>query len=180
MGTLDLSGGGTYNLRGAGVLAATNVMGNLINSGTVNPGNSVGTMTVNGNYTQTAAGTLAVEIASPTSYDKVSVTGSASLNGTLAPLLLGGYRPSGNQVFPDILTTSGGVTGGFSTIANQQISPTLFWQPRYNPNSVDLGGPAQLRQPGPGSELQPAGGGDHAQRRGGGDHGRPEYGAERH
>jgi len=136
--TLDLSGGGTYDLRGAGVLAVVQVTGNLTNAGTVNPGNSVGTMNVNGHYTQTATGNYTLEIASPAGFDKITVTGSASLNGTLTPTLLGGYRPNGNQVFSNIITAGGGVTGAFGSIANPSISPTLFWQPRYHPGSVDL------------------------------------------
>ena len=84
---------------------------------------------------------LPAEIASASSYDKISVSGgpgTATLNGTIAPTLLGGYQVRGNQVFPGVITTTGGVTGTFSTILNQQISPTLFWQARYNPTSVDL------------------------------------------
>ena len=137
VGTLDLSGGGTYNLRGTGVFAALMVMGNLTNSGTVKPGNSVGNMTVNGNYTQTAAGTLVVEVASPTSYDKLNVTGTASLAGALTPTLLGGYQPQNNQGLSGVVTAAGGLTGNFANIANP-ISPTLFWQVRYQPTSVDL------------------------------------------
>ncbi len=37
--------------------------GNLVNSGIVSPGDSPGTLTVNGNYTQNAAGTLRIEVA---------------------------------------------------------------------------------------------------------------------
>jgi outer membrane autotransporter protein len=125
-----------------GTLSGTGtVVGALANSGTVNPGNSPGTLSVVGTYVQTTTGTYAAEIASATSYDRINVTGapgSASLDGALAPVLLGGYRPRGNQVFPGIITTTGGVTGNFSRIANQQISPTLVWQARYNPTSVDL------------------------------------------
>jgi len=105
------------------------------------PGNSPGTLSIVGTYNQTAAGTYTAEVASPTSYDRISVTGApgtAALAGAIAPTLSGGFKPRGNQVFPDVLTATGGVTGSFSTILNQQITPTLFWQTRYNPTSVDL------------------------------------------
>ena len=39
------------------------VNGNVVNSGTVAPGASVGQLTVNGNYTQNASGTLRIEVA---------------------------------------------------------------------------------------------------------------------
>ncbi|MCL4502011.1 MAG: autotransporter domain-containing protein [Deltaproteobacteria bacterium] len=137
--TIIIGSNGTYSLSGAGVLMANNFTGNLTNGGTVNPGRSVGTLTVTGSYAQTASGTLAVEIASPTTYDKLVVTGapgSATLNGTLRPELQAGYFPSINQVFPGVITATGGVTGTFAQIP--QISPTLFWQALYHPNSVDL------------------------------------------
>jgi outer membrane autotransporter protein len=117
------------------------ITGTVTNSGTVNPGNSPGTLSIVGRYIQTAAGTYSAEIGSANDYDKISVTGApgtATLAGTIAPNLLGGYKPRGNQVFPGVITATGGVTGAFTTIANQQISPTLFWQARYNSNSVDL------------------------------------------
>ncbi len=117
------------------------ITGKLTNSGTVSPGNSPGTLSVVGSYIQTASGAYTAEIASADSYDRISVTGApgtATLAGTIAPTLLGGYQVRGNQVFPGVVTTTGGVTGTFSAILNQQISPTLFWQARYNPTSVDL------------------------------------------
>jgi uncharacterized protein with beta-barrel porin domain len=116
------------------------LVGSLSNSGTVNPGNSPGTLSVVGGYTQSAAGNYKVEVASPGNYDKIVVTGApgtATLAGAIAPTLLDGYRPRGNQVFPGVLTATS-ITGNFSTILNPQISPTLFWQTRYNPTRVDL------------------------------------------
>ena len=125
-----------------GTLGGTGpLVGSLSNRGTVNPGNSPGTLSVVGSHTQTAAGTYIVEVASPSNYDKIAVTGApgtATLAGAVAPTLLGGYRPRGNQVFPGIITTTGGVTGSFSSMANQQISSTLFWQASYHPTSVDF------------------------------------------
>ena len=93
---------------------------------------------VAGDYTQTARGTLEVGIASATNYGKIPVGGAASLSGTLRPVVLGGYVPPANQVFPGIITAAGGVTGTFSTLANAHITPTLYWQTLYNPDSVDL------------------------------------------
>jgi len=122
-----------------GTLSGTGtVVGSLTNSGTVSPGNSPGTLNVVGSYTQTANGTLRTEVASPTNYDKISiggVPGTANLNGTIAPTLLGGYRPRPGQVFPGVVTTTSGVVGTFSNVAQPL---TLNWQPVYNANRVDL------------------------------------------
>jgi outer membrane autotransporter protein len=158
-GTVDLNTGGIFNQTGgslnaslfnqqggtvAGVLENLGrfnylsgaFAGSLLNYGTVNVGAGT-TFNVGGNYTQNAAGTLMTEIASPTSYDKLNVTGTASLNGTVQPVLLNGFRPQGNQVF-HFFTATGGITGSFSNVANAQITNTLFWRLHYTPTSVDL------------------------------------------
>jgi autotransporter-associated beta strand protein len=117
------------------------VVGTLTNKGTISPGNSPGTLNVVGSYTQTASGTYMAEIASASSYDRIAVTGApgtADLAGTLSPVLLNGYRPPGNTVFPGLVTATGGISGTFSSLTNQMLSPTLFWQPRYGANSFDL------------------------------------------
>jgi outer membrane autotransporter protein len=128
---VTVDSGGT--LSGTGTVAGT-----LTNRGMVNPGNSPGTLNVVGSYTQTSSGTLRAEVASPTSYDKISISGvpgNANLNGTIAPTLLGGYRPRAGQVFAGVVTTTGGVLGTFSNVAQPL---TLNWQPVYNAKSVDL------------------------------------------
>jgi outer membrane autotransporter protein len=116
-----------------GTLSGTGTIGNVTNSGTVNPGNSPGTLNVVGSYIQTSSGTLRAEIASPSNYDKINVTGTASLNGTITPVLLNGYRPPVNTKFADIIKTTGGLTGTFST-----VTQPLFWQPYYDATSFGL------------------------------------------
>jgi outer membrane autotransporter protein len=150
---LEVGGSGTYWLQSGSVTAPTfqvdaggllkgsgTIQGNVTNSGTVSPGNSPGTLNVSGDYTQTSSGTLRIEVASPTNYDQLRVTsppghGTATLAGTVAPVLLGGYRPLANQVFPGVVTTTGGVSGTFSNVSEPL---TLNWQPGYNANTVDL------------------------------------------
>lgn len=145
-GTTTVNGSLTGNLTnnaGSLVGGSGTITGNLINNGTVNPGNSPGTITV-GTYTVNSGATHMVEIASASNYDKLITTaaGGAILNGgTLSPRLLNGYLPSTNTVFNVIQTTGGGVvTGAFAGIDNTRvgISRTLFWQALYNTTSVDL------------------------------------------
>ena len=110
--SIDLTGGGAFNMT-TGTLAAETIVGNfqsnggtvdigsiigdLINDGsTVTPGDSPGIMTVNGSYTQTATGTLEVEIGgleAGTAYDQLNVTGQAALDGTLAVSLINNFTP---------------------------------------------------------------------------------------
>ena len=150
-------GTGTYGLSGGSVTAANEYVG-YSGSGTftqtggtnavtgnlyVGNGTGIGTYallggsaTVGGNYTQGANGTFAVGIASPANFEKLLVGGLASLNGTLAPVLLGGYIPANNQLFPGVITASGGVTGAFSSVANP--TPILSWQVIDPAGTVDL------------------------------------------
>ncbi len=107
------------------------------NGGTVSPGNSIGTLTITGNYTQGANGTLRAEVASPVLSDLLAVTGTASLNGTLRTVWTGGSTPDVYTVFGNILTAGGGVTGSFSTLLTN-ITPTRVFKPRYLTNSVYL------------------------------------------
>ena len=109
-------------LRGHGT-----VVGNVINDGTVFPGGSIGTLRIDGNYTQNADGTLAIEVA-PTAHDVLAVSGTAHLAGKLLVQVDpgAGYVP-GDQY--QVLTAGGGVTGAFSTIVYDPfpayVTPTL-------------------------------------------------------
>ncbi len=135
----NLVGGGPLLNDTTGTLSGTGtIQGNLANQGTLSPGNSPGTLTVAGNYAQTASGTLVEQIASASSFSKLVVTGAASLNGALNIELLGGYIPSYGQGFSGILTAAGGVSGTFTTIINQYITPTLYWNVLYGAASVNL------------------------------------------
>jgi outer membrane autotransporter protein len=141
--TLNFQGGiFTGNLDNWGTISGSGTInGNVMNHGNVNPGNSPGVLNVVGSFAQASNGTYTVEIASASNYDQIIVSGTpgtATIAGTLAPTLLGGYPARRNLVLPGILTATGGVSGRFSSIANQQFNPILFWQPRYNANSVDL------------------------------------------
>ncbi|MDA8246936.1 autotransporter domain-containing protein [Acidithiobacillus sp.] len=95
-------------LRGHGT-----VVGNVTNDGTVFPGGSIGTLHINGNYTQNADGTLAIEVA-PLAHDVLAVSGTADLAGKL----LIQVDPGASYVAGDqyqILTAGGGIRGAFST-----------------------------------------------------------------
>jgi len=104
----------------------------LSNSGTLAMDN-VSSLTINGNYTQTAAGSLDIELGgtSPALYSQVAVTGSASLNGTLNVALNVGFTPTFGETF-DILTTTGLVLGTFAG------PPPAGFVVLYDPNSVIL------------------------------------------
>jgi uncharacterized protein with beta-barrel porin domain len=115
------------------------ITGNLVNNGTVSPGYSPGTINVTGNYSQGATGTLVVQIASGTSFDKLAITGTATLAGTLQVDILGSFNPVG-QTFT-FLTAAGGVSGQFGTLTGNTAiinNPTLGAAVTYGANSVSF------------------------------------------
>ena len=108
------------------------IIGALANSGTVQPGGTIGTLSVNGNYTQASNGTLAIEL-NPTVSSRLAVTGSAMLGGGLLLLPDGGTYASGTQY--TIVSAGGGVTGAFATVTENGVVPYTL---TYLPNAVDL------------------------------------------
>jgi uncharacterized repeat protein (TIGR01451 family) len=87
--------GGTLN--GMGTLT-----GDLQNNATVSPGSTppTCTITVTGNYTQGATGALNIELGGVSTYDKLAVGGTATLDGTLNVSLINGYTPNNGDTFP--------------------------------------------------------------------------------
>lgn len=95
-----LSGGGTIN-------------GNVLSNATVSPGDPA-TLTINGDYTQKADGTLVIDISSTTDFSILDVTGKASLDGTAEFDFLNGYIPGPNTDFAFL--QAGSVAGDFSAL----------------------------------------------------------------
>jgi hypothetical protein len=123
-----------YLLEG-GYLSGTGVVRSpTTNSGgVVSPGASPGVLTIEGTYTQTAGGSLLIEVGGPiagSGYDRLVVTSTASLSGTLTAYRIDGYEPNIGDTF-DILTATA-VTGTFSNIQSPEFSVT------YLPSAVRL------------------------------------------
>lgn len=96
-------------LAGSGIFT-----GNVLNSGTVSPGNSPGVLTINGNFTQTNSGELIIEVASAEVFDQLIVSGVASLDGTLVVTPYEGYAFQYGQTFEFLQASS--VVGTFDNI----------------------------------------------------------------
>ncbi|MFO0796476.1 MAG: tandem-95 repeat protein [Gemmataceae bacterium] len=96
-GTLVAPGGASV-AAGATFKGAGTVQGSLTNAGTVAPGNSPGFLNVTGDYTQAAGGTLELEVAGRNpnvpEFDRLRVTGTAYLDGTVRVNLLDGFQPA--------------------------------------------------------------------------------------
>ncbi|CDO59485.1 serine protease [Candidatus Phaeomarinobacter ectocarpi] len=128
---LTLAGG---ILSGAGIVAAevtTNAGGRIA------PGNSIGTLTIDGNFVQTANGVLAIEI-DRTSADKLEVNGTAALDGALGVRLVpGGAIPLSDTDYV-IVTAAGGITGGFSQVRDGLPGTLRVSNVQVNANDVRL------------------------------------------
>ena len=124
---------GLANVAG-GVLTGTGTAGSAVNNsgGTVRPGTSPGVLTVDGTFTQGAGGTLEVEVdgaAAGTGFDRLAVTGTANLGGTLAILRDPGFEPDAGDTFQ--VVTSGSRTGTFATVTGTAIATGKDFEARY-------------------------------------------------
>jgi len=136
MGTGGVLGGSIEIQKGAH-LTGTGTVGTVFaNRGMVEPGNSIGTLRVAGNYTQSASGGLTIEVASPSASDILAVSGVADLNGLLKTVWLGGYAPKPNIRFASFLNAAK-VIGEFSHLSTS-ISPTLKFTPRYTTDNKEV------------------------------------------
>lgn len=125
---LSIEGG---SLRGTGV-----VQGTVTNSGgTVMPGGTTpGTLTVQGNYTQTALGSIDLDVAGTSSYDSVAVTGAAAFNGRLALLSSVSYVPVLGDAFTFL--TYGSQTGAFASFSGTSLPGGLSYSIQLQPQSA--------------------------------------------
>ena len=142
--TLDLGGGtlsaaGVEIQAGAMLLGPGYVAGNVTNAGrvTVAGGQTTGILVLDGNYTQLATGTLALRLGAPgeVGYDQLSVSGTATLAGTLDLGLMPGYRGRVDDYFE--LLYAGTLTGQFETIRPPAgLEPGLSLVPYYEQPGV--------------------------------------------
>ena len=126
--TVDIQGG---TLTGTGT-----VDGNVANAGTTSPGASPGTLTIDGDYTQTAGGNLAIEIAGNTAgtFDVLAVTGTASLAGTVT-VTLDAFEPDAGDTF-DFLTCT--TRTGMFAVENLQTAANGIWDLQYGADRATL------------------------------------------
>ncbi len=138
---------------GGMLMGSGRIIGDVrVQGGTVSPGNSPGTLTVTGNYS-VSSGALNIEVASPSNYDRVVVSGAASLGGSLNLIPYDGYvmQFGDNYTF---LTASDGISGSFSatntpsgirarllqtqTTLSALIAPTSYTQVAVTKNQVNV------------------------------------------
>jgi hypothetical protein len=117
-------------LGGNGTVASTTVN----NGGTLAPGNSIGTITINGNLVFGAGAIYRVEV-SPAAADRTNVTGTATLGGTAQLVFQPGEYFSRSYT---ILSAAGGRTGTFNTVTTENKPAVLTASLTYTPTDVLL------------------------------------------
>jgi T5SS/PEP-CTERM-associated repeat protein len=143
-GRLNLGDGGivsadeSIQIESSGQLAGSgDVRGDVLSDGRVAPGTSPGILHVDGDYTQTGAGELLIQLASASSYDELLVNDNATLAGTLTVNLTDGFVPNLGQSFT--ILTANDVDGTFTTeVLPDHPSPNLAFDVMYNAQSVVL------------------------------------------
>lgn len=116
----------------------TVITGNFTNTGTLSPGNSPGTFTIAGKYTATTSSIHNFEVAGTTNadFDKLVVSDTVNLSGTLNISLINGFTP----VMGHDLTIVTGIIRGKFSIVNKPAKYMVIYHNnsvvlRYNPST---------------------------------------------
>jgi len=137
-GTLIVAAGGSLagsvNVNPAGILKGGGTIGgNVVNTGTIAPGESIDTLFILGNLNNNG-GNYDVEVSANGVSDLINVTGTATLDGGIV------YVSSSNGLYtfqePYLILTSGGLSGTYSGAI--PISPFLSPSLSYIGNNVYL------------------------------------------
>ena len=153
-GTINADTAGTYiviqpnsgTFTNAGTIEATNggtfvINTSVSNAGSINSGGngSAGQITVAGNFAQTSAGILDIDLGGTvagTQFDQLAVTGSATLNGTVNVSLINGYSPAAGATFQFL--TFGSHTGSFATINDTNTTDTIGFGVSYGATAATI------------------------------------------
>ncbi|MDQ4126056.1 MAG: hypothetical protein M3134_10745, partial [Actinomycetota bacterium] len=119
------------SVRGSGV-----IQGNVANAGgIVMPGGAApGQLTIQGNFTQSAGGSMNLDVAGTSSHDSLSVSGTAALDGRLALLSSAAYVPVMGDTFN--LLTYASRTGAFASLSGTALPGGLTYSVQLQPQST--------------------------------------------
>ena len=122
------------------------VVGDLLNRGTLSPGNSPGIVNITGDTVLDPAGSLVIQIgglnAGPGSpilddgYDQFNVSGAATLGGTLQIELINDFVPQVGDSFS--IMNYGSATGTFDTVNGLVIGDGLVFKLEQGPTELRL------------------------------------------
>ncbi len=113
----------------------TRINNELVNSGAINPGDSIGHLTIDGDLHQAASGVVNFELASLSSFDQLTVTDDVTLGGDIALWNLG-YTPVAGDSFV-VATFDDRADTTFSSLSLHGFSPNTF-QVFYHDHDVTV------------------------------------------
>ncbi|MDB6110770.1 MAG: hypothetical protein JWR69_2520 [Pedosphaera sp.] len=122
-----------------GTLAGSgDIFGSVFNADTMTPGwgGQIGTLNISGNCTQAVSATLQIELGGSNQFDRLAITGQATLNGKLAISRLNNFTPPEGSTFP--ILTCGTRTGQFSQLTGADLPGGLKLVPVYSAGGVSL------------------------------------------
>jgi T5SS/PEP-CTERM-associated repeat protein len=131
--TVTFDGGGQFNFL-AGTLHVGTFDGDLTNQGgTLAPGDSAGSTTIVGDYTQGATATLDIEIGGdqPGEFDVLTVTGTATLAGELRVADIEPFVPAAGGAF--VVLAAADVVGTF-----ESATMPAHYEVLYGPTTVTV------------------------------------------
>jgi len=155
-GSLQLEGGAfrsdsTFPLEGGVITGDGTWTGSINNTGGImRPGFGAGVITITGNYTQGADGTLEMEIGgAPASgnVDKLDIGATATLGGTFALSILDGYVSPEGESF-DLVTYAGHV-GEFAVLGGLSPGNGVSYTESYDADSFTLAAGAAIPEASP-------------------------------
>ncbi|KXO73005.1 hypothetical protein AYJ56_17625 [Brucella anthropi] len=131
--------GGGIVVRSGAALGGHGTTGNatILSDGVLSPGNSIGTLTIDGNLTLAAGSALEIEIASNGTSDRVDVTGTATVSGSnVSVTTIDPEASYQNGQLYHILTADGGISGEFAGVVSN--SAFLDMSLAYGDTAADL------------------------------------------
>ncbi len=127
-GTLDMGIADTVELQGGVFGGEGRVVGDVHNTGgTVSPGGAPGTLTIDGDYTQSHGGTLAIDIGGTTpgsGHDVLAITGDAVVAGEVSLNFLAGYALAVGDTF--VVLTADSVVGELTIAPGGDFEPGII------------------------------------------------------
>jgi len=124
------------SINGGGLDGTGTIAGSLTNAAIVTPGDAPGMLTIQGNYTQTSAGALDINLAGTGAYGQLTISGTATLTGALNVTLTSGFTPAAGAWFT--ILTFAARSGDFSTETGLSLSKNKFFVPCYGSNGLTL------------------------------------------
>ncbi len=140
-GTLNVADGATMTVNNLNITSGSTLsgdgtlVGTVINYGLVAPGQSPGTLHIDGIFAQTPSSSMQIELAE-SAHDQLAVTGNILLGGTLDLALAVGFTPDYGDSF-DIIT-SAAIFEYFAAIAGVTVNGNLSLAVTYSATTVTV------------------------------------------